>query len=83
MRTSRWVKICISIDADKMRERVFISNTKKGGESKVVERQRERERVCVCVHVSADNSNSVGGRNTSVAINNSRHLWSISKDAEK
>ncbi len=81
MRTSGWFKICISIDKLRMLARVFISNGKKGGNSKIAERLRERERVCV--RASADNSNSVGWRNTSVAISNSRHLCSIIKDAEK
>jgi hypothetical protein len=48
MRTSEYGEICISIDYWKMVARVFISNGKKGEESKIAERQRERECVCVC-----------------------------------
>ncbi len=46
MRTSKYGEICISIDELEVVARVFISNGKKGGESKITERQRERESVC-------------------------------------
>jgi hypothetical protein len=49
MRTSEYGEICISIDDLEVVATVFISNRKKGEESKIAERQRERECVCVCV----------------------------------
>ncbi len=49
MRTSEYGEICISIDKLEIVFRVFISNKKKGEESKTAERQRER--VCVCASV--------------------------------
>ncbi len=67
-------------------ERVFMWNGKKGKESKVAERQKGSERVCVCVHWSKPTTssisihNSVGERNTSMAITDCRHLWLISED---
>ena len=84
MRTSEWVEICISIDKLEVVARVFISNGKKGEESKIAERQRES--VCVYECWSKPTTalinihNSVGERNTSVAINDCRHLWSISEE---
>jgi len=86
MRTSEYVEICISIDKLEMVARVFIWNEKKGKQSKVTERQRERQRVCVQVLVKTHNSvdqhpqQHQRERNTSVAINDCRHLWSISEE---
>jgi hypothetical protein len=45
MRTSKYGEICISIDKLEVVARVFISNRKKGEESKIAERQRESESV--------------------------------------
>jgi hypothetical protein len=59
MRTSEYGEICISIDKLEVIARVFISNGKKGEESKIAERQRERERVCVCVQVLVKTHNSI------------------------
>ncbi len=53
--------------------KVFISNGKKGERRKIAERQRERERECVCVRRLTAAIASVK-ENTSVAINDSRHL---------
>ncbi len=49
MRTSEYGEICISIDKVEVVDRVFISNGKKGEESKIGERQIERECVCASV----------------------------------
>jgi hypothetical protein len=49
MRTSEYGEICISIDKLEVVARVFISNGKKGEESKIAERQIERECVCASV----------------------------------
>jgi hypothetical protein len=55
MRTSEYGEICISIDKLEIIFRVFISNKKKGEESKTAERQRERESVCVRVLAETHN----------------------------
>ncbi len=55
MRTSEYGEICISIDKLEIIVRVFISNGKKGEESKTAERQREKESVCVRVLVETHN----------------------------
>jgi hypothetical protein len=59
MRTSEYGEICISIDKLKIIVRVFISNGKKGEESKTLERQRERERERVSVRVLVETHNGV------------------------
>jgi hypothetical protein len=68
MRTSEYIEICISSDKLEVVARVFISNRKKGEESKIAERHRERESVCVCecwskpTTASINIHNSVGER---------------------
>jgi hypothetical protein len=66
MRTSEYSEICISIDKLEVVARVFISNRKKGEESKIAERQRERVCVCECwskpTTASINIHNSVGER---------------------
>ncbi len=79
MRTSEYVEICISIDKLEVVARVFISNGKKGEESKIAERQRESESVCASVGRNPQQRQStsttvLGRENTSVAINDSQHL---------
>ncbi len=79
MRTSEYSEICISIDDLEVVARVFISNGKKGEESKLAEEQRERECVCASVgrnpqqHRSTSTTAS-GRENTYVAINDIQHL---------
>jgi hypothetical protein len=55
MGTSEYSEICISIDKLEVVARVFISNRKKGEESRIAERQRES----VCVRVLVETHNSV------------------------
>jgi hypothetical protein len=79
MRTSEFGEICISIDDLEVVARVFILNRKKGEECKIAERQRETECVCPSVgqnpHQRRSTSTTASGReNTSLAINDIRHL---------
>jgi hypothetical protein len=81
MKTIEYGEICISIDKLEVVARVFISNGKKGEESKIAERQRESVCVCVCASVGQNpqqcrsTSTAASGReNTSVAINDCWHL---------
>jgi hypothetical protein len=79
MRTTEHIEICISSDKLEVVARVFISNGKKGEESKIAERHTERECVCASVGQNPQQRRSTsttasGRENTSVAINDSRHL---------
>ncbi len=75
MRTSEYGEICISIDKLEIVVRVFISNGKKGEESKTVERQRERERVCVCVCASVGRNPQRHRSTSTTASGRETHLW--------
>jgi hypothetical protein len=74
MRTSEYGEICISIDKLEVVARVFISNGKKGEESKIAERQRERERGRVCVRVLVETHNSVD-QHPQQHRGEKTHLW--------
>ncbi len=79
MRTSEFGEICISIDKLEVVARIFISNRKKGEKSKIAERERERERECASVvrnpqQCQSTSTTASGRENTSVAINDCRHL---------
>jgi hypothetical protein len=70
MKTSEYGEICISIDKLEVVARVFISNGKKGEESKIAERQRERE----CVRVLVKTHNSVN-QHPQQHRGEKTHLW--------
>ena len=67
MRTSEYGEICISIDKLEVVARVFISNGKKGEESKIAERQRER--VCVRGRALRQEEDSISNKTDCYRIN--------------